>query len=66
MDKIKQGKEVGYDGLGIFDYLVSLALWKFYFIFYGKGTVKLENKTSNRNNALGRIMQVYTENDSGY
>jgi biopolymer transport protein ExbB len=63
-DKIKQGKEVGYVimGLGIFGLL--LALWKFLALFFSGSKMKnqLKNKTPNRNNALGRIMQVYTDN----
>jgi biopolymer transport protein ExbB len=63
-DKIKQGKEVGYViiGLGIFGLL--LALWKFFALFLSGSKIssQLKNKTPNRNNALGRIMQVYSDN----
>jgi biopolymer transport protein ExbB len=63
-DKIKQGKEVGYVimGLGVFGLL--LALWKFLALFFSgsKMNSQLKNKTPNRNNALGRIMQVYSDN----
>jgi biopolymer transport protein ExbB len=63
-DKIKEGKEVGYViiGLGIFGLL--LALWKYIALFISGSKIKkqLKNKTPNTNNALGRIMQVYTNN----
>jgi biopolymer transport protein ExbB len=63
-DKIKQGKLVGYViiGLGIFGLL--LAFWKFLSLFFSGSKInrQLKNTTPNRNNALGRIMQVYTEN----
>ncbi|MCF6288153.1 MAG: MotA/TolQ/ExbB proton channel family protein [Proteobacteria bacterium] len=63
-DKIKQGKEVGYViiGLGILGLL--LALWKFLSLFASgsKMTSQLKNSTPKSNNALGRIMQIYTDN----
>ncbi len=61
-DKIKEGKEVGYViiGLGIFGLL--LALWKYISLFMSGSKInsQLKNKTPKANNALGRIMQVYT------
>jgi biopolymer transport protein ExbB len=63
-DKIKQGGTVGYViiGLGIFGLL--LALWKFLSLFLTGSKIKsqLKNKTPKTNNALGRIMKVYTDN----
>lgn len=63
-DKVKQGKEVGYViiGLGIFGLL--LALWKFLSLYITGSKIKkqLKSKTPNANNALGRIMHVYTDN----
>ncbi len=61
-DKIKEGKEVGYViiGLGIFGLL--LALWKYLSLFMSGSKInsQLKSKTPKANNALGRIMQVYT------
>jgi len=63
-EKIKQGKLVGYViiGLGIFGLL--LALWKFLALFFSGSKInsQLKSKTPKRNNALGRIMQVYSDN----
>lgn len=63
-DKIKQGKEVGYViiGLGILGLL--LALWKFIGLFISGSKIKsqLKTKTPSSGNALGRIMQIYTNN----
>ncbi|HHL31946.1 MAG TPA: hypothetical protein ENJ41_05110 [Oceanospirillales bacterium] len=62
-DKIKQGGTVGYViiGLGLFGLL--LALWKFISLFVSGSKIKsqLKNKTPKANNALGRIMHVYTD-----
>lgn len=61
-DKIKEGKEVGYViiGLGVLGLL--LALWKYISLFLSGSKIKsqLKNETPKSNNALGRIMQVYT------
>jgi len=61
-DKVKEGKEVGYViiGLGVLGLL--LALWKYISLFLSGSKIKsqLKNKTPNSNNALGRIMHVYT------
>ena len=63
-DKVKQGKEVGYViiGLGILGLL--LALWKFLSLFVSGSKIKrqLKSKTPSSSNALGRIMQIYTDN----
>ena len=63
-DKIKQGGLVGYViiGLGIFGLL--LALLKFLSLFFSGSKIKsqLKSKTPKVNNALGRIMQVYSGN----
>lgn len=63
-DKIKQGGPVGYViiGLGILGLL--LALWKYLSLFISGSKIKrqLKSKTPKGNNALGRIMHVYTEN----
>jgi biopolymer transport protein ExbB len=64
IEKIKQGKTVGYViiGLGVFGLL--LALWKFVSLFLSGSKIKsqLKSKTPKTNNALGRIMKVYTDN----
>ena len=63
-EKIKQGGTVGYViiGLGILGLL--LALWKFFSLFVtgSKISKQLKNNTPSSNNALGRIMQIYTSN----
>lgn len=63
-DKIKQGGPVGYViiGLGVFGLL--LAIWKYISLLISGSKIKsqLKNKTPKGNNALGRIMHVYTEN----
>jgi len=63
-EKINQGGTVGFViiGLGILGLL--LALWKFLSLFLTGSKIKgqLKNKTPKMNNALGRIMHVYTEN----
>ena len=63
-EKVKQGGLVGYViiGLGIVGLL--LALIKFLSLLASGSKIKsqLKNKTPKSNNALGRIMSVYTEN----
>ncbi|MCB1586197.1 MAG: MotA/TolQ/ExbB proton channel family protein [Xanthomonadales bacterium] len=63
-EKVEQGKEVGYViiGLGVFGLL--LALWKFISLYVSGSKIKkqLKSKTPSSNNALGRIMHVYSDN----
>jgi biopolymer transport protein ExbB len=63
-EKVKQGGTVGYViiGLGIIGLL--LALWKYLSLTVSGGKMKkqLKSNTPSSNNALGRIMQIYTDN----
>ncbi|WP_395374358.1 MotA/TolQ/ExbB proton channel family protein [Marinicella sp. W31] len=63
-DKIKQGEEVGYViiGLGLVGLLIAII--KFFMLFFSgrKISSQLKRKQPRQNNALGRIMSVYTEN----
>ncbi len=63
-DKVKQGGPVGYViiGLGLFGLIIALI--KFFMLFASGSKMKsqLKKKQPNQNNALGRIMSVYTEN----
>ena len=63
-DKIKQGEEVGYViiGLGLVGLLIAII--KFFMLFFSgrKINSQLKRKQPRQNNALGRIMSVYTEN----
>jgi len=62
-DKIKQGGLVGYVIIGLGAFGLLLALWKFISLFISGSKIKsqLKNKAPNTNNALGRIMHVYTD-----
>ncbi|MBL4773653.1 MAG: MotA/TolQ/ExbB proton channel family protein [Alcanivoracaceae bacterium] len=62
-DKIKEGKEVGYVIIGLGAFGLLLALWKFLSLFISGAKInkQLKSKTPNTNNALGRIMHVYTD-----
>ena len=62
-DKIKQGGTVGYVIIGLGAFGLLLALWKFISLFISGSKIKsqLKNKTPKTNNALGRIMHVYTD-----
>lgn len=63
-DKIKQGGPVGYVILALGAFGLIIALIKFFMLFISGGKIKsqLKKKQPNQNNALGRIMSVYTEN----
>ena len=63
-DKIREGKEVGYVIIGLGILGLILALWKFLSLFISGSKInkQLKSKTPNSNNALGRIMHVYTDN----
>ncbi len=63
-DKIKQGGPVGYVILGLGAFGLIIALIKFFMLFASGSKMKAQLKKSqpNQNNALGRIMSVYTEN----
>jgi len=63
-DKIKQGGPVGYVILALGAFGLIIALIKFFMLFVSGSKVKsqLKKKQPNQNNALGRIMSVYTEN----
>lgn len=63
-DKVKQGKEVGYVIIGLGAFGLLLALWKFISLFISGSKIRsqLKNNTPKINNALGRIMKVYTDN----
>ncbi|MCB1581934.1 MAG: MotA/TolQ/ExbB proton channel family protein [Marinicella sp.] len=63
-DKIKQGGPVGYVILALGAFGLIIALIKFFMLFASGSKIKaqLKKKQPNQNNALGRIMSVYTEN----
>lgn len=63
-DKIKQGGAVGYVILALGAFGLIIALIKFFMLFLSGSKMKsqLKKKQPNQNNALGRIMSVYTEN----
>lgn len=63
-DKIKQGGPVGYVILGLGAFGLIIALIKFFMLFASGSKMKaqLKKKQPNQNNALGRIMSVYSEN----
>jgi biopolymer transport protein ExbB len=63
-DKIKQGGPVGYVILALGAFGLIIALIKFFMLFVSGSKIKgqLKKKQPNQNNALGRIMSVYTEN----
>ncbi len=63
-DKIKQGGPVGYVILALGAFGLIIAVIKFFMLFSSGGKMKaqLKKKQPNQNNALGRIMSVYTEN----
>jgi biopolymer transport protein ExbB len=63
-DKIKQGGPVGYVILSLGAFGLIIALIKFFMLFASGSKIKsqLKKKQPNQNNALGRIMSVYTEN----
>ena len=63
MEKIKEGREVGYFiiGLGIFGLLI--AIWRFFVLMGTSGAVnrQVKNPGSPGNNPLGRVLKVYKE-----
>jgi len=63
-DKVKQGGPVGYVILALGAFGLIIALIKFFMLFTSGSKIKsqLKKKQPNQNNALGRIMSVYTEN----
>jgi len=63
-DKVKQGGPVGYVIIGLGAFGLIIALIKFFMLFAAGSKMKsqLKKKQPNQNNALGRIMSVYTEN----
>lgn len=63
-EKVKQGKEVGYAiiGLGIFGLLIAIYKWISLTLSGSKIRSQLKSKTPKTNNALGRIMKVYSDN----
>ncbi len=63
-DKVKQGGPVGYVIIGLGAFGLIIALIKFFMLFSSGSKMKsqLKKKQPNQNNALGRIMTVYTEN----
>ncbi len=63
-DKIKQGGPVGYVILSLGAFGLIIALIKFFMLFASGSKMKsqIKKKQPNQNNALGRIMSVYTEN----
>jgi len=63
-DKVKQGGPVGYVILALGAFGLIIALIKFFMLFASGSKMKsqLKKKQPNQNNALGRIMSVYTEN----
>lgn len=63
-DKIKQGGPVGYVILSLGAFGLIIAIIKFFMLFASGSKIKsqLKRKQPNQNNALGRIMSVYTEN----
>ncbi|WP_223787085.1 MotA/TolQ/ExbB proton channel family protein [Marinicella meishanensis] len=63
-DKIKQGGPVGYVILSLGAFGLIIALIKFFMLLSSGSKIKsqLKKKQPNQNNALGRIMSVYTEN----
>lgn len=63
-EKVKQGGLVGYViiGLGIIGLLLALVKFLSLLASGSKIRSQLKNKTPKSNNALGRIMSVYTEN----
>ncbi|TDR20789.1 MotA/TolQ/ExbB proton channel family protein [Marinicella litoralis] len=63
-DKVKQGGPVGYVIIGLGAFGLIIALIKFFMLFASGSKMKaqLKKKQPNQNNALGRIMSVYTEN----
>ncbi|MCX7552622.1 MotA/TolQ/ExbB proton channel family protein [Marinicella sp. S1101] len=63
-EKIKQGGPVGYVILSLGAFGLIIALIKFFMLLGSGGKMKsqLKKKQPNQNNALGRIMSVYTEN----
>lgn len=63
-EKVKQGEEVGYTILIMGGIGLVIGIIKF-FMLLGSGSKirsQLKKKTPSQNNALGRIMSVYTEN----
>lgn len=63
-DKVKEGGPVGYVILALGAFGLIIALIKFFMLFASGSKMKsqLKKKQPNQNNALGRIMSVYTEN----
>lgn len=63
-DKIKQGGPVGYVILALGAFGLIIALIKFFMLFASGSKIKsqLKKKQPSQNNALGRIMSVYSEN----
>ncbi len=63
-EKIKQGGPVGYVILALGAFGLIIAIIKFFMLFASGSKMKsqLKKKQPNQNNALGRIMSVYTEN----
>lgn len=62
-DKVKQGEEVGYTILIMGGIGLVIALIKFFMLLGSGSKIKsqLKKKQPSQNNALGRIMSVYTE-----
>ncbi len=62
-DKIKQGGPVGYVILSLGAFGLIIAIIKFFMLFASGSKMKsqLKKKQPKQNNALGRIMSVYTE-----
>jgi len=63
-DKVKQGGVVGYVIIALGVLGLILGLLKFFMLLASGGKIKsqLKKKQPNQNNALGRIMTVYTDN----
>lgn len=63
-EKIEQGGPVGYVILSLGAFGLIIAIIKFFMLFFSGSKIKsqLKRKQPNQNNALGRIMSVYTEN----
>jgi biopolymer transport protein ExbB len=63
-EKINQGGPVGYVILALGAFGLIIAIIKFFMLFFSGSKIKsqLKRKQPNQNNALGRIMSVYTEN----
>lgn len=63
-DKVKQGEEVGYTILIMGGIGLVIAIIKFFMLLGSGSKIKsqLKKKQPSQNNALGRIMSVYTEN----